>query len=724
MDPIAAWRKQQERNGTGSNPPSRISSKESSLAEARRSHPRWADIFDELDKRDVGALSRTDCLRACRMILGLEAVLPPTRKTDELFQEIDLAGLGTLDFMQFVRFMEGIHNIGQERSAEIQRLKDIKKSNDVFDIVGVRKSKEMQDIEARKSQALERMSRLTVAGSSTLRVPRPGNAGTIQSLPPNSFSASRRSSSLSRVPSGPTRRPSSSGTASENTSRVRAASTSAVARVSAAQRRQVPRQASFGSIGKSPTIGDSFDTPELPADDTLVEPPEPPKELEYAQGAANMASRTVAKPQVIDMPEALPQCWLPGPAVACLSVRFSPEGDKLASAFFDGGLRVFDVDKAKMIHCLNLPKAKGGTVGAEPVEDSYAGYEEPFEEKYHPSRSSDAVKEAALTCVQWRPGGRRSTTLGTTDTEGVVKLWEIPPGRQSSEPPRCILQFQGSTALDALAFTCDGERVAAGGAGRSLAVFSVAEGQNGVVEPLQVLGATAAVPGRIGGHVLKVVAMRSHPENPNIIFSGGLDRKVLVWDLRSGNSPMSAIHGCELGGDAIDISRDGLRVLTGSHRQRNCLQIHDLRKHAPAPKDGPDSPEGSTQNTPGRGARRAEPAAAPEYVSAESQCRVQNYSWAGDDVLNPQDDGRPEQCLLTSVAWDSFENRTIVAAGENENAARIFEVPTDPDAPLKVVGTFWGTDNAFWAAAISADCRNAAFGCTNGGLVLVDLQRR
>jgi len=53
-------------------------------------------------------------------------------------------------------------------------------------------------------------------------------------------------------------------------------------------------------------------------------------------------------------------------------------------------------------------------------------------------------------------------------------------------------------------------------------------------------------------------------QNQNILFSGGWDRSVNIWDIRAGKCTAS-IFGPQIVGEAIDIKSDEHILLTGSH---------------------------------------------------------------------------------------------------------------------------------------------------------------
>lgn len=54
------------------------------------------------------------------------------------------------------------------------------------------------------------------------------------------------------------------------------------------------------------------------------------------------------------------------------------------------------------------------------------------------------------------------------------------------------------------------------------------------------------------GHTNKIFCAKFDLENPNVIYSGGWDRNVNIWDIRSGGSLVGCLMGPLICGDAID----------------------------------------------------------------------------------------------------------------------------------------------------------------------------
>ncbi len=92
--------------------------------------------------------------------------------------------------------------------------------------------------------------------------------------------------------------------------------------------------------------------------------------------------------------------------------------------------------------------------------------------------------------------------------------------------------------------------------------------------------------GHEGGHNNKIFCTKFDLSNSKIIYSGGWDQKVLIWDLRQeGDNPCAKISGPLICGDAIDQDSRTTTLLTGSHATTDSLQLWDLRNlSSPLPK--------------------------------------------------------------------------------------------------------------------------------------------
>lgn len=291
-----------------------------------------------------------------------------------------------------------------------------------------------------------------------------------------------------------------------------------------------------------------------------------------------------------------------------------------------------------------------------------------------------------VTNIRWQPASGKMGVVASVDTNGTLILWDAPRNKEN-RPPRCLGSVETGNALTSVMFTCDGTCVAAAGADKVVKLYDTeVDMSKGTFTPSLTLGQKVDFGGKVTGHALKIVSLSAHPTNPKVFASAGLDRHILLWDVRAGQDPQGHIYGPELAGDAMDISRDGFSVLTGSHRSSNPLEIYDLRMN-----------------------EDAKPTVA--------------YSWRGNEERS-EGGGRWTTCLLFAANWDEWENKTIVAAGENENLARVFDRSADEGDPLRIIGTLRGKGQAFWSSAVSTDGRNVAFGAADGAVCLVDVTRR
>ena len=88
-------------------------------------------------------------------------------------------------------------------------------------------------------------------------------------------------------------------------------------------------------------------------------------------------------------------------------------------------------------------------------------------------------------------------------------------------------------------------------------------------KPLQTLDFSEGV-----GPKNRTYCLKFDPNNPNILFSGGWDETLFLWDLRA-KKVQQYIYGPLICGDSIDCK--GNYVLAGSWRENNNLQIFDMR---------------------------------------------------------------------------------------------------------------------------------------------------
>lgn len=75
------------------------------------------------------------------------------------------------------------------------------------------------------------------------------------------------------------------------------------------------------------------------------------------------------------------------------------------------------------------------------------------------------------------------------------------------------------------------------------------------------------------GHHNRIFSVKFHPEDPNIVISGGWGKHVYFWDLRIGRT-FASLFGPDISSDTIDVK--GNLLLTGSFRHYDQLELWDF----------------------------------------------------------------------------------------------------------------------------------------------------
>ena len=66
------------------------------------------------------------------------------------------------------------------------------------------------------------------------------------------------------------------------------------------------------------------------------------------------------------------------------------------------------------------------------------------------------------------------------------------------------------------------------------------------------------------GHTNKIFCLKFDHRHPSVLYSGGWDRNVNIWDIRAGGKEVGTIYGPMIGGDAIDVDSKHHVLVTGS----------------------------------------------------------------------------------------------------------------------------------------------------------------
>lgn len=80
------------------------------------------------------------------------------------------------------------------------------------------------------------------------------------------------------------------------------------------------------------------------------------------------------------------------------------------------------------------------------------------------------------------------------------------------------------------------------------------------------------------GHSNRVFCVKFDPLDENVLFSGGWDKTVQIYDMRQ-KGPVMSMLGPMITGDSIDVNKDDHTLLTGCYMTHENLRLWDLRNY-------------------------------------------------------------------------------------------------------------------------------------------------
>lgn len=231
----------------------------------------------------------------------------------------------------------------------------------------------------------------------------------------------------------------------------------------------------------------------------------------------------------------VPSMSISGIPAEVFCVRFGEDGKHLAAGCGDGAVRIFN--------------ASTGTLSQTLMNSSGAGL--------------------PATILRFRPGGggdRTKNVLVCGGAHGTVQHWHVTSGK-------CLNTFKdGDNQIYALDYLPSGDKFAIGGKEPTVKIFD--EDSKKIAVTLRgALGSFGMGAKGDAGHSNRIFSIKWHPDDPNIIVSGGWDNTVQIWDVRTAVS-VRTIYGPHICGDAIDLH--GNHLLTGSWKPVDQLQIFDV----------------------------------------------------------------------------------------------------------------------------------------------------
>jgi len=327
------------------------------------------------------------------------------------------------------------------------------------------------------------------------------------------------------------------------------------------------------------------------------------------------------------------------------AARLSPDGTTLATAGYDGLVRLWDVASRQAKH--DLKKHKGWTraVAFSPDGTRLATAGEDgtvvlWDVATGAEVRATAAHAGAATCVAFSPDGQ---VLASGGGDRVVKLWDAADGSE-----RAKLDGHGDVVW-AVAYAPDGSSLASGGADRTIRLWSATD-----AKPLATLA----------GHRDWVTSLAFSADGSRIV-SGGMDGAVKLWDV--------AARGEQEGPDkagasvwTVAFAPDAKTLLVGTHAGPRLLATPAPKLLPPAPP-----PQPSPAASPPSGATSPVVIVPADFSSMAGA----TGSIAADGTVT----------VTGTLARDTYTLKAVLPAGVRTKAFRL-EVLTDDALPQKGPG--------------------------------------
>ena len=169
-----------------------------------------------------------------------------------------------------------------------------------------------------------------------------------------------------------------------------------------------------------------------------------------------------------------------------------------------------------------------------------------------------------VTCLKFRPSSISDNNhiLLAGYSNGMISHWHV-----ESKSKIFSIQ-QENNQIFGIDYSKDGKTFATCGMKPIINIYD--EATKSLISHLDASANANAV-----AHSSRVYSLKFDPKDVNILYSGGWDNTIQIWDLRMKLSVRS-IYGPHICGDAISIHPNKNILLTGSYRPNNPLELWDI----------------------------------------------------------------------------------------------------------------------------------------------------
>jgi WD40 repeat protein len=234
---------------------------------------------------------------------------------------------------------------------------------------------------------------------------------------------------------------------------------------------------------------------------------------------------------------------------ACVAVRLSPGQERVACGYFDGILRIYDLEGKELQHERNCDGS--AVTGDQPA---------PVVERDSGVDSTWSSQPPAALNLRWRPTSTPSIPqpiLAATNTAGELVIWDV--NRHNMQVAGKV-QDEGNE-MAALDFTLDGMSIVTAGKNRYVRVYDLE-----LREVATIRGTAATInDNAVMQHTNRVTQLCCHPQRADVVATSSWDCTVQLWDLRCPDKPVRVFDGMFAStGSAIDVSANGQWLLAGN----------------------------------------------------------------------------------------------------------------------------------------------------------------